>query len=121
MQYYEFVTQIVVALITLIGVFATGVIGYYTNRHARGINDAVNNRHQKVDKDGIMPPKIYDLAIDNDLRTTRVEAKVDELRDWKRGYDNSAFPNALEIQKFVKRVEGLEGGCKFECLKKEPE
>jgi len=76
-------TTIIVSLITLVGVFATGVLGYFTNRHARGINDAVNNRHKKKRVNGDLPPKIYDLVIDNDMRTTRVEAKVDDIVSWK--------------------------------------
>ena len=107
--------QIIVSAITAVGVVFVAIMGYFTHRHARDINDAVNHRHTKTDANGNMPPKLYDLVISNAERAMRLEDKVDGLTEWRHGYDRSAFPNAEAIDEFVKRVDGLE--CRYEKCK----
>jgi hypothetical protein len=109
--------QIVISLITLVGVIITAAMGYYTHRHARDVNDAVNHRHARTDENGNTPPKLYDLAINNSLKLDDHTKRLEELQIWKRGYKGSAFPDADAVNGFVdsieKRINSLEG-CRYE-------
>jgi hypothetical protein len=112
----EAMEQIIVAVITLVGVLYTAWIGYKSHSIAREVNDAVNHRHRHTDENGEVPPKLYDLAINNSLKLDDHKQRLQELQEWKRGYRGSAFPDADSINGFVdsieKRIVSLEV-CKF--------
>ena len=101
----EQTAAVVVALLTFLTVVYNGYKQAQTARKTNDINDAVNNRHLRKDEDGKMPPKLYDLAISNNL-------KIEEIVEWKNGYDESPFGNTEEINKFCDRLDGIEDNQK---------
>ena len=90
-------------------------------RDSRSINDAVNHRHQRVDENGIMPPKLFDIALDNHDRLKDVEVTVNDIGAWKNGYANSKLPNTEAVNKLVERVEVLTEKCGKPCPRCSPD
>ncbi len=91
----------VVALLTFLTVIYNGYRQSQTARKTDEINDAVNNRHLRKDYKGNVPPKLYDLAIDNHM-------KITELAEWKDGYANSPLANPDDIIGFCYRLDEIE-------------
>jgi hypothetical protein len=85
----EFVSGVIIAVLTLCGVLFNGLISLMTHRNSKQINDAVNHRHQRADENGKAPLKLYDLAIENHQKIDRTEQKVDGLVEWKESYCDS--------------------------------
>lgn len=102
------------ALISLIGA-ATAWIALRAKKAAEEANDAVNHRHKKVAAKGVevsevAPPlKLYDLAWEN-------HQKVDELIQWKRGYDGGPLDSGTKVEEFVEktnsRLQAVESNIK---------
>ena len=101
----EQTAAVVVALLTFLTVVYNSYKQAQTARRTEEINDSVNNRHLKKDKDGNVPPKLYDLAISNNL-------KIEEIVEWKNGFNDSPFGNTEEINKFCDRLDGIEDNQK---------
>jgi len=57
------------------------------NDQATQANDAVNHRHETG------TPRLYDLALEN-------RQSVNELIDWKRGYDGGPLDDGQKVQRF---------------------
>lgn len=97
----EQTAAVVVAALTFLTVIFNGWRQSKIATKTNEINDAVNNRHLRVHKDGKVPPKLYDLAISNNL-------KIEEIVEWKNGFNDSPFGNTEDINKFCDRLEGIE-------------
>ena len=68
----------------LVSIIVSVIAGYFAWRAARDsrqVNDAVNHRHEKRG-DGAL--KLYDLSWEN-------HQKIDELVEWKRGYEGAGL------------------------------
>lgn len=89
-----------------LGVAGVSALGAYyaflAKRHASEVSDAVNHRHQTG------TPRLYDLALEN-------HAKVDELVEWKRGYDGGPLDSGDKVDEFTTdvlcRLDNLERAC----------
>ena len=90
----EQTAAVVVALLTFLTVVYNGYKQAQTARKTNDINDAVNNRHLRKDEDGKMPPKLYDLAISNNL-------KIGEIVEWKTVTTNRRFQIPKKLINFV--------------------
>jgi hypothetical protein len=75
-MFSEHTAAVVVALLTFLTVVWNSFKQHKIEKSTNEINDAVNNRHLKSDSKGNVPPKLYDLVIDNHL-------KITELYKWK--------------------------------------
>jgi hypothetical protein len=101
------ITQIVVAMITLLGVTITALYAVSSHKHAKEINEAVNRRHTKKNKDGEVPPHMFDLVIDTHDQVLKMEPKVESLHEWRNGYKDNPMANTKEIVKFVEDMDDL--------------
>jgi hypothetical protein len=92
--------QIIKAL-TLLVVTMSAIFAKRASMQAAEANDAVNHRHA----DG--SPRLYDLAIRNDQR-------LDELLEWKRGYDGGPLDTGQKVTDFMAEFEKLRASCQCE-------
>lgn len=76
---------------------------------AKDINDAVNHRHRHAGEDGSLPPRLFDLVIENHDIAKEIRPKVDDLHEWKKGYDGSGLSNAERVNELISRVDHVEG------------
>jgi hypothetical protein len=66
-----------------------------------------------------VPPKLFDLALENRERITDVhhtvkdiKPKVDQLHTWQHGYDGSPLTDAKACNDLVRQVEDLAHQCR---------
>ena len=102
-------SEVIIAALAFLGVFISQWVIFcvsirkyrHTDKQVAEINDAVNHRHNKVNPDGTMPNKLFDLVWEshNDCK---------ELIEWKRGYDNGPLDNGHKVVTFVAQVDKLQ-------------
>jgi len=97
----EATATVVVAALTFLTVVYNSINQRKIEKHVSETNDAVNNRHKKVDKNGNVPLKLYDLVIEN-------HGRIEDLSDWKDGFDGSRLGNAEEVNKLCERLDLIE-------------
>jgi hypothetical protein len=107
----EHTAAVAVALLTFLTVLFNSFKQHKIARDTRDINDAVNHRHNKVDGNGNVPPKLYDLVIENHVNIT-------DLQEWKNGYNGSAMSDASSVNSFCDRLAKIED--KQEAILKRP-
>jgi hypothetical protein len=97
----EATATVVVAALTFLTVVYNSFTQRRIERTATEVNDAVNNRHKKTDRNGNVPMKLYDLVIEN-------HGRIEDLSDWKEGFDGSKLGNAHEVNKLCERLDLIE-------------
>jgi len=97
----EATATVVVAALTFLTVVYNSINQRKIERHVSETNDAVNNRHKKIDSNGNVPKKLYDLVIENHVNIT-------DLQEWKNGYNGSAMSEADAVNSFCDRLAKIE-------------
>ena len=103
------VTQIIVAMITLVGVVITAFYAVSSHKHAREINEAVNRRHTRANSNGEVPPHMFDLVIDTHDQVLKMEPKVEGIFEWKESYKDSPLNTGEGVEKFINEFDELKG------------
>jgi hypothetical protein len=107
--------QIVVALITLIGVGITVYHSSGSHKNSRQTNDAVNHIH------GTGKERLYDLVLGNTSKLLDVKSDTDELVAWKKGYDETPWNNGDGVKDWLEKhqeeIQEIKAEIKY---KKEP-
>ena len=109
-----FTSEHVLQLAYLIGLgiasLFSGVAAYLSkqaNKGVNSVNDAVNHRHLRADKDGNTPPKLYDAILHLHEKTDQIDNKADEILLWKRGYDGGPLDNGTKVERFIEGYKHL--------------
>ena len=98
-------------IIGLTGAILASAYSAYHSKKARNntdtINDAVNHRHQRTDKHGNLPPKLYDAVLHLHEKTDSINEKTDEILIWKKGYDGGPLDAGHKVEAFVDKVDKI--------------
>ncbi len=97
--------------------FASAYSAYNSKRARQStdtINDAVNHRRLRADKDGKVPPKLYDAVLhlhektDNlHQKADKLNKKTDEIITWKSGYEGTPLDSGEKVSGFVDKVNKI--------------
>ena len=75
-------------MVTALAAAISAIVAYIGKRHAkegarlgRTIEDAVNHRHERTDTNGVAPPRLFDIALEN--RET-----LQDIQSWKNSYSD---------------------------------
>lgn len=88
------IVGVLTCIVGVLGIMAKKILALVTET-----NDAVNRRHERKNHDGEVPPKLYDLAIEN-------HAIAHELKQWKDGYKGGPLDDGEKVQEFVGETRG---------------
>ena len=104
-------------LITSIGAAVAAIIGSIfaarSNKKATKVEDTLNHRHKS---NGDILPSLGQVIMDTHDLAVRNDMKVDELVEWKEGWETGPWRNGEDINKTLKELHtGIEeakcAGC----------
>ena len=97
----EATATVIVAALTFLTVVYNSFTQRRIERNTNEVNEAVNMRHLKADENGNVPKRLYDLVIEN-------HGRIEDLSDWKDGFDGSKLGNAHEVNRLCERLDLIE-------------
>jgi len=86
-------TEFLIAVVTLVGVVVSSMVGALALVYSSRANKAVNGV-------GAGEPRIYDMVYDT-------HGRVKALEKWRHGYDNGPLDNGNKVKEFVQSVDDL--------------